>query len=117
MTKYFYHKTGMYDDWGQIEKLPDIDTLIDIGVGPMGTPDLYERFCSAKLLLIDPLDETEDYIAKNLLSREVKVSVVVLGKKSLNKLSMSKKRSEGLLFWRLLILIMKVSRKIDVKFK
>ena len=80
MTKYFYHKTGMYDDWGQIEKLPEIDTLIDIGVGPMGTPDLYERFCSAKLLLIDPLDETEDYIAKNLLSREVMFHKCGVGK-------------------------------------
>ena len=71
MTRYFRDETGMYIDWSQLERLPDIDTLIDIGVGPMGTPDLYERFGSAKLLLIDPLDETENYIAQNLLLREV----------------------------------------------
>ena len=44
MTKYFRDETGMYIDWKQLDKLPKIDTLIDIGVGPMGTPDLYKRF-------------------------------------------------------------------------
>ena len=34
----------MYNDWQQIKRLPDIDTLIDIGVGASGTPELYERF-------------------------------------------------------------------------
>ena len=71
MTKYFRDETGMYVDWGQLKKLPEIDTLIDIGVGPMGTPDLYDQFASSKLLLIDPLDETQSYIDKNLTSREV----------------------------------------------
>ena len=71
MTRYFREETGMFIDWSQLDKLPEIDTLIDIGVGPMGTPDLYKRFASAKLLLIDPLDETENYINKKLLSREV----------------------------------------------
>ena len=62
MTRYFRDETGMFIDWSQLDKLPEIDTLIDIGVGPMGTPDLYKRFHSATLLLIDPLDETENYI-------------------------------------------------------
>ena len=71
MTRYFRDETGMFIDWSQLNRLPEINTLIDIGVGPMGTPDLYKRFPFAKLLLIDPLDETKDYISKNLLSREV----------------------------------------------
>ncbi len=71
MTRYFRDETGMYIDWDQLDKLPDIDTLIDIGVGPMGTPDLHARFDTAKLLLIDPLDETKSYIDANLESREV----------------------------------------------
>jgi len=71
MTRYFRDETGMFIDWNQMDRLPAIDTLIDIGVGPMGTPDLYERFSSAKLLLIDPLDETERYINKHLRSRDV----------------------------------------------
>ena len=54
MTKYFYEETGMFIDWKQLEKLPEIDTLIDIGVGPNGTKDLYERFPSAQKILIDP---------------------------------------------------------------
>ena len=71
MTKYFYEETGMYVDWDQLKKLPKIDTLVDIGVGPMGTPDLYDLFDNAKLLLIDPLDETETYIKEKLGSRDV----------------------------------------------
>ena len=54
--KYFYEETGLYIDWEQLKKLPDIDTLIDIGVGTEGTPDLYNRFPNQKLVLIDPLE-------------------------------------------------------------
>ena len=57
MVKKFYEKTGMFIDWEQLDRLPDIDTLIDVGVGPIGTPDLYQRFQNQKLILRDPLDE------------------------------------------------------------
>ena len=50
MNKYFYEETGMYIDWKQLDKLPDINTLIDVGVGPAGTPDLYQRFNTQKLI-------------------------------------------------------------------
>ena len=66
MTKYFYEETGMYIDWKQLDKLPNIDTLIDIGVGPSGTPDLYQRFNTQKLILIDPLSESEIFVKENL---------------------------------------------------
>ena len=82
MTRYFRDETGMFIDWSQLDKLPEIDTLIDIGVGPMGTPDLYKRFSSAKLLLVDPLDETENYIDKNLLLREVMFHKCGVGKEA-----------------------------------
>ena len=59
--KYFYEETGMYVDWKQIKKLPEIDTLIDVGVGQYGTPELYKRFSTKKLVLIDPLDEAEKF--------------------------------------------------------
>ena len=61
MTRYFYKETGMFIDWSQLDKLPDIDTLIDVGVGPDGTPDLYKKFTGKKLILIDPLDESEKF--------------------------------------------------------
>ena len=70
MKKYFYEETGMYIDWPQIDKLPEIGTLIDIGVGKEGTPLLYERFPRAKLILIDPIDEAEEYAKNNLNERE-----------------------------------------------
>lgn len=66
MVKYFYEETGMYTDWAQLEKLPEIDTLIDIGVGPDGTPDLYKRFKNQQLILIDPLDEAEKFFYNNM---------------------------------------------------
>ena len=49
----------------------------------MGTPDLYSRFESAKLLLVDPLDETKNYIDKNLISD------VIEGKSDANLLDVS----------------------------
>ena len=64
-TELFYKKTGMYIDTDQLKKLPDIDTLIDIGVGPEGTPDLYKLFNSSYLILIDPAIEAEK-IAKEV---------------------------------------------------
>lgn len=82
MKKYFRDETGMYVDWKQLNKLPKIDTLIDVGVGPMGTPELYEQFNSATLLLIDPLDETENYINKNLNDRHVIFHKCGVGKES-----------------------------------
>ena len=70
MKKYFYEKTGMYIDWPQIDKLPEIETLIDIGVGKEGTPLLYDRFPKAKLVLIDPIEEAEKFAKNNLKERE-----------------------------------------------
>ena len=66
MKRYFYKETGMYIDWSQLDKLPDIDTLIDVGVGPEGTPELYKKFKEKKLVLIDPLDESEKFFKNNM---------------------------------------------------
>ena len=82
MTKYFYEDTGMYIDWPQLNKLPEIDTLVDIGVSDWGTPDLYERFNTKKLILIDPLEEAKNYAEKNLQHREVKFFQTALGSKN-----------------------------------
>lgn len=71
IKRYFRDETGMYIDLCQLKKLPEIDTLIDVGVGPMGTPELYNLFPAAKLILIDPLFETKEYISKNLYDRDV----------------------------------------------
>ena len=68
--KPFSDYTGMYTDWDQLKTFPEIDTLIDIGVGKNGTPELYERFNKAKLILIDPLIECNSYIQENLLHRD-----------------------------------------------
>lgn len=68
--KLFYKETGIYDDWAQLKKLPSIDTLIDIGVGINGTPDLYNQFNSAYLVLIDPSIDAKKYAENNLKNRK-----------------------------------------------
>ena len=60
MTQYFYEDTGMYIDLPQLNKLSEIDTLVDIGVSDWGDPDFYERFNTKKLILIDPLAEAKN---------------------------------------------------------
>ena len=83
--KYFYEETGLYVDFDQYKKLPEIDTLIDVGVGIDGTADLYDRFPNQKLVLIDPLEESGIYIKNNLQNREKIYFKTALGseKKSL----------------------------------
>jgi FkbM family methyltransferase len=80
MVEKFYTKTGMYVDWQQIESLPEIDTLIDIGVGPKGTEDLYRVFKNANLILIDPIDEAKEYANKLSKDRKVVFIQSALGK-------------------------------------
>jgi len=80
MKKKFYKETGMYVDWKQINKLPNVKTLIDIGVGPNGTPNLYKRFIKSKLILIDPLDEARNYAKKLSKYRNVLFYQNALGK-------------------------------------
>lgn len=70
----------MYIDWKQISKLPNVKTLIDIGVGTNGTPDLYKHFRNSKLILIDPLDEAKSYAEKLSKSRNVLFYQNALGK-------------------------------------
>lgn len=70
-TNLFYKKTGMYIDPDQLKKLPKVDTLIDIGVGPEGTPDLYALFNSSYLILIDPAIEAEKVAKKISKDREL----------------------------------------------
>lgn len=82
MVKKFYKKTGMYNDWDQIKKLPEIDTLIDIGVGAKGTPDLYRRFKKANLILIDPLEESKKYAERLKNKRDLVFIKTAVGNKN-----------------------------------
>ena len=77
--KKFYEETGMYTDWGQLKKLPNVDTLIDIGVGPNGTEDLYDYFSESKLILIDPLIEARNYFEDKLKRTNSEFHLCALG--------------------------------------
>ena len=95
MIKKFYKETGMYIDWQQLDRLPEIDTLIDIGVGVHGTEDLYNRFKNAKLILIDPIDEAKEYAHKLSKKREVNFFQNALGRKDDIKKTMKLQKNKG----------------------
>ena len=67
IENFFYEKTGMYIDFDQVVHLPEISTLVDIGVGDIGTTDFYERFPDSRLILIDLLVEAQNYAKKILV--------------------------------------------------
>lgn len=77
--RYFRDETGMYLDWDQLKQLPEVDTLIDVGVGPMGTPELYDRYPDALLILIDPLSETIPCVDELKKKRDVQYIQTALG--------------------------------------
>jgi len=62
----FYKETGMFINWKQLNFLPEIDTYIDIGFGPQGSPDLLKKFHDKRLILIDPLFESEQFVRLSL---------------------------------------------------
>ena len=95
MIKKFYKETGMYIDWQQLDRLPEIDTLIDIGVGVHGTEDLYNRFKNAKLILIDPIDEAKEYAHKLSKKREVNFFQNALGRKDDLEKTMKLQKNKG----------------------
>lgn len=82
---YLYEKTGMYIDWDQLKHLPEINTLIDIGVGKNGTPNFYERFNKSKLLLIDPLIEAKQFALEKLTERDYEFFLCAVGEKISNE--------------------------------
>lgn len=95
MIKKFYEETGMYIDWQQLNRLPEIDTLIDIGVGVYGTEDLYTRFKNAKLILIDPIDEAREYAEKLSKKREVDFFQYALGQSDDAEKEMKLQKDKG----------------------
>ena len=96
MVKKFHTKTGMYIDWQQLESLPEIDTLIDIGVGTDGTEDLYRVFKNANLILIDPIDEAKEYANKLSEGRKVVFIQSALGKDDNIEKNMKLQKRRGL---------------------
>jgi FkbM family methyltransferase len=44
--------------WNQITDLPNVDVLIDVGVGE-GTQFLYDAFPDASLILVDPIEQVQ----------------------------------------------------------
>ena len=96
MIEKFYTKTGMYIDWQQLNSLPEIDTFIDIGVGPKGTEDLYDVFKKANLILIDPIDEAKEYANQLSKLRNVVFIQSALGKDDNIHKSMKLQKERGL---------------------
>ena len=85
IKNYLYEKTGMFIDWDQLKNLPEINTLIDIGVGKKGTKDFYKRFNKSKLILIDPLMEAKNFALENLSKRDYEFFQCAVGESNYSK--------------------------------
>lgn len=59
-------KFGMTPGYHRLEKLPPIAMVIDVGVGPNGSPFLYKRFPHAFFVSIDPLEESGPIVARHI---------------------------------------------------
>ena len=81
----YYKKTGMYNDWEQISKLPNIDNFIDIGVGN-GTPDLWNKFKNKRIICIDPLEQAEKVTMHMLKNKKYSFHKIALGSKKEEKI-------------------------------
>lgn len=44
--------------WAGLSILPRVEILVDVGIGPQGTPGLWEEFPSARKIFVDPLEES-----------------------------------------------------------
>jgi FkbM family methyltransferase len=76
----FSDETGIYINSNSLLDLPEIDTLVDVGVGPHGTPELYERFTEAGIILIDPLIESSAVLNSQLHRRKATFVCAAAGK-------------------------------------
>ena len=52
--------------WAGLAILPQVDNLIDVGIGHQGTRGLYQYFPDSRKIFIDPLAETESSIIEFL---------------------------------------------------
>lgn len=64
-------ETNNYTIWDKISLLPKVETIIDVGVGPKGTPGLYRHFPNAKFLFVDPLIECREAVKSMLNERNI----------------------------------------------
>ena len=79
MARKLYEDTGMYIDWPQLKHLPNVDTIIDVGIGLEGTEDIWDRFHDSRLILIDPLEECASKAKELLGTRKFDFHEVGLG--------------------------------------
>lgn len=59
-------KSKSFPGYHRLDKLPDLSSIIDIGVGDEGSPFLYDRFKNAYYISIDPVSESEYPLRKHL---------------------------------------------------
>tara|TARA_B100000780_G_scaffold188960_1_gene132892 strand:+ start:17562 stop:18251 length:690 start_codon:yes stop_codon:yes gene_type:complete len=76
--KLFKNKKGNFKNkggWPGLKVLPNVDILIDVGIGHQGTYGLYKYFPKSRYIFIDPIIETRDAI-QPLLDLDVRHTFV-----------------------------------------
>ena len=64
--------------WPGLSALPNVDTLIDVGIGHQGTEGLYSYFPNTFKFFIDPIEETKKAVASHLENRNNQFFVCAL---------------------------------------
>lgn len=86
--------------WNKISILPKVPTIIDIGIGPNGTPALYENFPDARYIFIDPLEECKQAVENLLKVDNVFVAVAVGSTNTTSEINIARKPSRSSFFKR-----------------
>lgn len=94
-------KSKSFPGYHRLDKLPDLSTIIDIGVGDEGSPFLYDRFKNAFYISIDPVSESEYPLHKHLKKGQFSFIEKALGfEKGMIELEVSEKLSRTSLYKR-----------------
>jgi len=89
MIKIFLKKVlgvlGLYENqtncpsYSRLNKIPQMGTVVDVGVGDQGSPFLYSRFTSAYFVSVDPIHETAEAVKRYLPENRGKFIEAALG--------------------------------------
>lgn len=87
--------------WSKVSMLPQVPTIIDIGIGPKGTPGLYRYFPDSRYLFIDALEECKQAVEERLVGgRNIFVTSAVGAENSSVQINIARKPSRSSLYKR-----------------
>ena len=78
---FFTKKSHAYPNkggWPGLSALPNVETLIDVGIGHQGTEGLYSYFPDTRKFFVDPIEETKNAVSAHLENQNNRFFVCAL---------------------------------------